>query len=124
MELSSLSDRGELARAGAIAFEAVLVESVEDLMVGEHARARLVVDKAFVDGAEHRGEVDVVAPVGEYHFQAFDLLLAVAEYAQAVTVGEQSGERFADKLEILVVDSLRRAAEVDRRAGLGVGLRG
>lgn len=69
MELSSLSDRGELARAGAIAFEAVLVESVEDLVVGEHARARLVVDKAFVDGAEHRGEVDVVAPVGEYHFR-------------------------------------------------------
>ena len=44
--------QGELARAGAVAFEGVFVETVENLMVGEDARLGDVVDKALVEGAQ------------------------------------------------------------------------
>ena len=89
------------------------MEAVEYLVVGEHADACRVVHVSFVQRAVHCGEGDIVATVGENGAQSLVLVGVVAEDAQAVALGEELAERFGDEVEILVVDTLRRAAEVD-----------
>ena len=61
-------------------------------MVGEEAGLRVVVYESGVERLPDGGEVDAVAPVGEYLLQALGLIGRVAEYEQAVAVGEHSGE--------------------------------
>ncbi|GFI52765.1 hypothetical protein IMSAGC021_01071 [Muribaculaceae bacterium] len=93
-------------------------------MIGEDAEFERVVGETFMDRRHDGREGYVVAAVGEDYLQALDLLLAVAEDADAVALGEEAGETLADQLEILVVDGLRGAVEVNRGPGGGVGLSG
>ena len=70
---------GELSRAGAVALEAVFMETVENLMVSEHAGARRAVDETGVKRSGHGSERNIVAAVGEDGLQTFVLVSAVAE---------------------------------------------
>ena len=51
-----LERQGYLAAAGTVALEVVLMETVEDLMVGKHAELQVVVGKALVQRLFDGGE--------------------------------------------------------------------
>ena len=103
--------KGEFARAGALALEAISVESVENLVVGKHTDAQFVVDKAFVHGAIHGDKGDIVVAVVEYHAQSRYLFFAVAENVEPIALAQKLVKRLADEIEILVVDALRGALQ-------------
>ena len=109
-----LKRHGELAGAGAVAAQTVFVETVENLMVSEYAPLCGMVDKAFVECGVDRTERNIVTTVGEYGTQTLLLAVAVAEYVEFVAVGDKASERLRDKVEILMIESLRRAVVVDR----------
>ena len=86
-------------------------------MVGEEAGLRVVVYESGVERLRHRGEVDAVAAVGEYLLQALGLIGRVAEYEQAVAVGEHLRKRFGDDIEVFVVEGLGRGVELQDGVG-------
>ena len=75
-----LQGKGHLAAACLVALEVILMEAVEQLVVGEDAEVQGVVGKAFVQGLVDGGEGDAVAPVVEDGADAVGLLAAVATY--------------------------------------------
>ena len=79
----------KFSRAGAVALQIVLVESVKYLMVGEYTCLGHVVDKSFMDCRDDGGELYVVAPVLKYGAQSFYLLFGVAENVDGVTVADE-----------------------------------
>ena len=89
-------------------------------MVCEHAHFLHMVHKSLVNGSVDRGESYVVAPVGEYGFEAVKLLVAVAQNVKRVAVGKHFFERLADEVEIFVVYRLGRASEVDRHSAQAI----
>ena len=99
--------QGEASRTGTVALKRVLVEAVEYLMVGESADFHRVIDETFVKRTVDSRKIYFVASVFKNHPQAFELLVVVAEYVYLVAIGSKRCERFADKIEILVIDSLR-----------------
>ncbi len=115
LDLTELFERkGELSRACTIALKRIFMEAVEDLMVCEDTYLGRVVYEAFVKRGFYGCEVYLVAAIFEDSAQTFDLLFVVAEYVDRVAVGSQTLKRLADKIEILVIDALRRTIEVDR----------
>ncbi len=104
----------KLAGACPVASQGVFVETVENLVVGEHACLCLVVHKALVEGAVYGGEGYVVAAVGENLAQAVELAFVFREDAHLVSIGDESGETVGDKVEVLVVYALRTHAHVGR----------
>ena len=114
-----LERESELARASAVALEVILVETVENLMVGEQTGLGYMVNEAFVERRVGRSERYVITTVGENGAQTFDLLLAVGKDVDPVAVSEKTFERIGDEIEILMIEGLRRALEVDRGVGAG-----
>ncbi len=94
------------------------METVENLVVGKHTQLQTVIDKSGMYGRADRRERYIVAPVGKYGLEALDLLRAVGEDAYRVPVGQKMAERLGYDVEILVVDTLRSATEVDGRLQL------
>ena len=92
------------------------MESVENLVVGEHAYFGGVVHEAFVQCAVYGLEVNFIATVGKDFAQTVELLRIIGEYVQAVSFGLEAYEGRAYYVEIFVVDSLRRAVEVEHGA--------
>ena len=117
-----LKGEGQLAAAGAVALEAVLVEAVKDLMVGEYTQLQVVVDKALVQGLVDGGELDVVVAVVEDGAQALDLLGRVAQDHDFVALAQEVVERLADEVEILVEYALRAAVQAQPCIGLAGAL--
>ncbi len=110
-----LQRKGEFARTRAVALESVFMKAVEDLMIGEHADLRQVVDKAFVESGADRRKINLVSAILENGTQAVDLFFVVAQYINCISLITETTERLADKIEILVVYSLRRTVEAKRR---------
>ena len=81
-----LERQRQFARSGAVALEGVLVEAVENPVVGKYAYAGLVVYETLVQCAVYGLEVDLVASVGENLAQAVELLCIVRQYQQPVTL--------------------------------------
>ena len=93
LNLGELAQRhGELARAGAVALEGVLVEAVENLVVGEDTELCGVVDETLVEGAFHGFEAYVVATVGKNGAEALKLAVVVAEDEEPVALGHEGLE--------------------------------
>ena len=105
--------KGELAGTHTVAFQSIFVETLEYLMVGEHAYFKVVVNESLVHGVEYRLERYQVAAVVEYHAQTLELRLVVGKYVDFVTVFFEFLERFADYVEILVENTLQGAVEAD-----------
>ena len=124
-----LQREGELARTGALAAEGIFMETVENLVVGEHTPAGVVVHESLVHSAAHVVEGDVVATLGEDGAQALGLLLRIGEYHDCVALLFQLAERVGYQVEILMVEPLGSAVESHRRPGgvsrkIGVGAQG
>ena len=77
--------QGDLSAASFIALQVVLVETVEQLMVGKDAETQSVIGKSLVQGTLYGGKGDVVSTVVEDSPDAVGLLLAVATYIQVVS---------------------------------------
>ena len=114
---------GKFAGTRAVALERVLVETVENLVVGEDAHPCLMVDKTLVERAGDGREGDVVAAVFEDGPQAGNLLLGVAENQYLIAILQEFGEGGGDEVEVFVVDALWRAVEVGRGAGAAAAQR-
>ena len=93
------------------------METVEQLMIGEETEMQFVVDKALVQSLVYWGERYILSFILEYVGNALCLFFAVAQYIQFISVLQQRGERFADKVEIFVINRLRRT--VERQGGAG-----
>ena len=106
-----LERQGQLARAGTVALEVILVEAVKDLMVGKDAQLQILIHKALVQRAQHRLEADGVATVLKDVVQALNLHGAVAQDDQLVALRQEIGKRLTDKVKILVVDALWLAVQ-------------
>ena len=118
-----LQREGYLAAARLVALEVVLVEAVEQLVVGEDAQAQLVVGKAFVQGLLHRRKGDLLAPaLLEDGTDAVGLLGAVATDIDGIAVGQIAGKAVGHEVEVLVEDGLRRRVELKRSVGRACGL--
>ena len=118
VELQQLLDaHGNLARTCAVGAKAVLVEAVEDLMVGEVAVEAVVVDESLVDGTGDADELEVFATVLEDGFDAVELLGRVAEDVDGVALEGIALEVLADEVEVLVPLGLRGGVELDDGMG-------
>ena len=118
--LQLLHREGHLAGTGGIGAEAVLMETVENLVVGEAAHTAHVVGEALVEGLVDVGEGDGRARrflIVENVAQALYLLGAVGEHEDLVTLQDIVLERLTEQGEVLVEDGLR--CGVERDAGLG-----
>ena len=113
-----LERQREFATASAVAFEAVFVETVENLVVGEDTQTAFVIHKALVESLFHCGKGDVVAAIAENLAQAFNLLLALGKDENFVTLLEEIAEGFANQVEIFMVDALRREIVFDNGISL------
>ena len=102
------------AAACPVGAQAVLVEAVEDLVVGEDAEAQVVVDEPLVDGLLHWGERHFLPSVigGEDVFQSLQLFDAVGQHIDAVALRQVVGEALAEQVEILVEQRLLGGLEV------------
>ncbi len=120
LELVELLERqGHLARARTVAAQSVLVEAVKYLVVGKHACLGRRVGEALVQRVPDGCEGNLVAAVLEYHAQALELARVVAQDTYAVALAEQTGEILGYEIEILVVQSLGAASEVECGVGSG-----
>ena len=89
------------------------MESVKNLVVGEHRCLLKVIYKAFMQGSGHRNEIYVVAAVCKNRPKAVKLFFAVTQNIQGVVFLEQTGKRLTYKVEVLVIYCLGRTLEVD-----------
>ena len=80
LELLYLLEReGYLTAAGLVALEIVLMEAVENLVVGKQTETGVDIDEALVEGLVYGDEIDALLHLGEDVLQAFLLLGAVGE---------------------------------------------
>ncbi len=114
-----LQRQGKFAAAGTLPLEGIFMETVENLMVGKHAPPCSMVNESFMEGRQHGGEGDVVAPLGKYCLKACNLFLAVGKYIERVSVGQQLAERVGNKVEILMIKPLGSALEIKFHTAAG-----
>ena len=88
------------------------METVENLMVSENTPLGGVVNKTLMQCRHHRGEGDIVIPLGENRLQAVNLFLTVGKYADLIPLGQQLLERIRYEVEIFMVKPLRRSIEI------------
>ncbi len=115
--LQFLHGDGHLARPRLIRLDAVFMEAVEDLMVGEAANLHVVIDESLVygtvDGNERHGVVQgLVVSCGTVHLienvaQTLLLFLAVGEDIDLVALQDIVGERLSEQFEVLMKQRLR-----------------
>ena len=80
LELLYLLEReGYLTAAGLVALEIVLMEAIENLVVGKQTETGVDIDEALVEGLVYGDEIDALLHLGEDVLQAFLLLGAVGE---------------------------------------------
>lgn len=82
-------------------------------MVGEDASFLEVVHKSLVESGDDGREFYFVATVGEDFFESFNLLVAVGEDENFVTIVKETGERITDDIKILVVNALWRTLKIN-----------
>ena len=107
-----------LARACSIAAQAVLMETVEYLMIGKETHVQVVIGESFVQGLIHRLELYVVVAslylfAVEYVAQTFCLFLAVGKYVELVAHEAIILKRTGEKVEVFVEKRLRSDVEFD-----------
>ena len=127
--LQFLHRQRHLAAAGAVTLEAVFVEAVEDLMIGEAADLQRVVDESLVDGFLHWSKFNrTLAPFAilqchrlarlvhtvEDVAQSFLLPLAVGKNIDMVAFDEIAFDRLAQQVKILVIQGLGRDVEAQQ----------
>ena len=76
--------------------------AVEDLMVGEIAVARVVIDEARVDGLGDAHEMESLLTVFEDCLDTVELLWAVAEDVESIAFEHIVAQVFGDEVEVLV----------------------
>ena len=120
-----LERKGQLARAGTVALEVILVETVKNLVVGEDAHLQVIVHKALVQCAQHGLKGDGVTAVFKDVAQALNLLGTVTQDEQPVTTRQEVGERLPDEVKVLVIDALGLAVQrqpLDTTCGSGLAI--
>ena len=75
-----LERKADLSATSLVALEAVLVETVEDLVIGEKRHVEIVVDEALVNGPVDGGEGQALVPVLKDHPDTVGLFLLVGQY--------------------------------------------
>ena len=120
--LQFLHRDGDLTRPRLVRPDAVLMEPVENLMVGEAANLHVVIDETLmngaVDGDEWHGIVCGLIIAAAVHLvedvaQTLLLLLAVGEDIDLVALKNIVGECLPQQLEVLVEQRLRLGVERD-----------
>ena len=115
LKLTELLERdSHLTTARLVATQVILVETVEDLMVGEACHAHRRVGKSPVNGLVYRHEGYVTSTLLEDGLQALRLLGAVGEDIELVATSDEVGERLLHQLKVLMEERLRRGFEVHR----------
>ena len=109
-----LEREGQFSGAGAVALEGIFVETVENLVIGEKAPFRTVVNESFMESSRGRSEGDFFLPLLENGMKAHGLFLRVRQEVNAVPLPEEFQEGGGDKVEILMIQSLGGTAEVKR----------
>ena len=104
--LNLLERQCHLAPMCLITLEVVLMETVEDLMIGEETELQRVVNKSFVDGFVDRREVDGIrlrlCLFFEDVLQTGNLLLAVGKDTDLISLVHQAMKLLTDQIKILV----------------------
>ena len=90
--------------------------AVEDLMIGEIAVSRVVVDKAGMNGPRDADKVKCVTPVMEDSLDSIQLFRTVAQDVKRISVGDIPAEVVGYEVEVLMPFGLRCSVEVDDRA--------
>ena len=109
-----LQRKGYLATTCAVASEAIFMEAVEDLMIGEEAAPQGVVGKALVQGLVHISKGDAVSPFLEDVLQSLGLLLAIRTDVEGVSFLQEVGEARCHESEVLVENGLCLGFEGER----------
>ena len=112
-----LDAHGNLARTCTVGTQTVLVEAVEDLVVGKVALEAVVVDESLMDGTRDADELEVFASVLEDGLDAVELLGRVAEDVDGVALEGIALEVLADEVEVLVPLGLWGGVELDDGMG-------
>ena len=115
LELLDLLQRERhLTTTGLVALQVVLMETVEDLMIGKETDAEVVVGKALVERLFNRRKSHIGdCPRCENFLQAFVLLLAVGEDIDLIALQEIVFEGFRQQVEVLVEEGLDGDMEVE-----------
>ena len=104
--------QSHLASSGLVALQVVLVETVEDLMVGEATHAQVMVYEALVQRAVDAFE-GKSRFFGKDVFQSLNLLLAVGQHIELVPLQKIVLQSYCQQVEVLVEERLGRGIEPD-----------
>ena len=121
--LQFLHRQRHFSRPRLLAFEVVLVESVENLVVGEETRLQIVVDETivqrFIDGNERTVLVPRFSFLGLHDLlQPLMLLLTVRQNIEPIALLLIVSDGLAKQVDILVKKGLWRGAETNRRTNI------
>ena len=102
--LNLLQRKGHLAATCLVALQVVLVETVENLMVGKVADAQVVIGKALVQGVVNGNKRKriVFTLTTQDVLQSFVLLLTVGQYAELIAFKHIVLKGLRKKSEVLV----------------------
>ncbi len=112
-----------LSVAGTVAAQAVLVETVEYLVVGVEAGVERVVDVTGVERVVDGREAEAAAHLVEDALQALVLFGTVGTDIEGIAGGQVLAEGLTDKVEVLVEKRLGGGVETHGGLRLGRGVR-
>ena len=95
-----------LATSCLVALEVILMETVENLMIGKDTHPLFIIHKTFVDGLLNSSKLNVITPILEDGLDAFRLLLTITTYKQPIAIQQIALQSFAQQIKILVEDGL------------------
>ena len=106
LELLDLLQReGHLTTARLVALQVVLMETVEDLVVGKDTDVQVVIDKTLVESILD-GIEGYFCLLGKNIFQSLILLLTVGTDVDLVALGVIVGEGLLEQIEVLMEEGL------------------
>ena len=111
-----LQRQRHLAATGFVGAQVVLMEAVENLVVGEDTQLQVVIHETGMEGTFNRIERHGTL-LGKDVAQAFQLLGAVCQDAEAIAASQALLQRLLQQVEILVELGLWRSMESD--GGIG-----
>ena len=113
--LDLLQRKCHLTTAGLIALQVVLMETVEDLMIGEETDTEIIVSKAFVEGLIYWRKDNILSHFGKDILQTLVLFLTIGEDVDLIPLQQIVLKGLGKQVKILMEERLHRNMELQSR---------
>ena len=113
--LDLLQRECHLTTTGLITLQVVLMETVEDLMIGEETDTEIIVGKAFVKCLFDGCEDDILSHFGKDILQTLVLFLTIGEDVDLIPLQQIVLKGLGKQVKILMEERLHRNMELQSR---------